>query len=200
MTTRTASPPGPKIKVCPFTVVVDSNEGLPYTFQNLWEGPTGGPRSKLIQVPTRRLSLRNNDSEGDYSIDGMIEHVTIERKSKSDLYSSMRNDEKRDNFIGRLERMARMDFAAVMVEAEWYELLNEPPSDTDFKPKSLSRTIQAWMIRYPVHWIMAPNRQYAEAFTFRLLERYWKDQQERPRERFDPGTVAVPNSDPTRDA
>lgn len=190
----TATKPVVKTITCPFTVVIDSNEQLPYTFPNLWSGPAG--RSKLIQVPTKRLSLRNNDSEGDYSIDGMIEQITIERKSKSDLYGSMCNGDKRANFVGRLERMSQMDFAAVVVEAEWAELLSDPPPHTQFSPKALGRTIMAWMVRYPVRWLMLPSRAHAEAFTFRLLERYWKDQQERPREAFDPWEIDEPMSDP----
>lgn len=74
--------------------------------------------------------------------------------------------------------MSALAWAAVMIEAEWSELINDPPQRTRFKPKSLARTIQAWSIRYPrVHWVTMPGRAFAEAWTFRLLERFWRDQQ-----------------------
>jgi ERCC4-type nuclease len=177
-----------KTIVNPFTVVADTREQQVYTFEGLWDGPAG--RSKLIVVPTVRATV----PVGDYSIEGMLDRIAIERKSKADLYSSV--SQARENFVGRLERMAKLDFAAVVVEAEWLELLTDPPRHTKYAPKALSRTIDAWMIRYPVHWVMMPSREHAERKTFRLLERYWRDQQERPRERFHPGLSDIPMSDP----
>src|SRR5690606_11619728 len=64
----------------------------------------------------------------------------------------------------------------MLVEAEWYELLTSPPEHTQYSPKSLTRTILAWMVRYDrVKWLMAPSRAHAEAFCFRLLDRYVKE-------------------------
>jgi hypothetical protein len=154
---------------CPFVVVADTREQHVYTFENLWSGPA--EKSPRLIVPVTREAL----DTGDYSILGHP-GIAIERKSKEDLYQSI--GRKRANFEGRLARMTALDWAAVMIEAEWYELLNSPPPHTQFKPKSLSRTVQAWQIRFPkVHWIAMPGRAYAESWTFRLLERYWKDQQ-----------------------
>jgi hypothetical protein len=168
--TQTATPQvKTKTITCPFTVLIDSREQKPYTFANLWDGPTG--RSRLIEVPTQRAALKT----GDYGIKD-FPRIVIERKSKEDLYSSI--SQGRENFVGRLERMClEADFAAVVVEAEWSELLNDPPPHTQYSPKSLGRTIMAWMTRYTmVQWLMLPSRAHAEAFTFRLLERYWRDQ------------------------
>lgn len=160
----------PKTVRCPFSIVVDSREQSPYLFANLWSGPAG--RSPRLVVPTVREAL----TIGDYAIFGHP-RCAIERKSKEDLYASV--SQRRENFVGRLERMCReCIFAAVVVEAEWSEILTNPPRHTQFSPKSLCRTIQAWMLRYAlVHWVFAPSRDHAEAFTFRLLERYWKDRQ-----------------------
>jgi ERCC4-type nuclease len=157
---------------CPFAVLIDSREQLPYSFDNLYAGPVG--RSRRIIVPTRRVAL----AVGDYSVFGWP-RIVIERKSKEDLWNSI--SQARENFVGRLEKMGDSflcDWAAVMVEAEWGEILSQPPPFTEYRPKSLARTIQAWMIRFPaVHWIFMPGRDFAEAMTFRLLERYWKDRQ-----------------------
>lgn len=178
--TAAVAPPIKTIR-CPFRVLVDTREQRPFTFSGTWDSPLA--RGKLITIETIRATV----PIGDYSIEGMTDRIGIERKSKEDIYGSIA--QRRANFVERLERMSKIDFAAVVVEAEWAELLSDPPRHTQYRPKSLSRTILAWMTRYPVHWIMAPSREHAEKFTFRLLERFWIDQQERPRERFDPGLV-----------
>ncbi len=163
--------PPQKIKpvILDWTLVVDSREQNPYVFEGLWDGPTG--RSAKIVVPTLRKAL----PVGDYSIEGLTDVVTIERKSKSDLWSSI--SQNRENFVRRLENMESYSFAAVVIEAGWDDLL-QPPPFTEFSPKSLSRTIQSWILRYRTRWLLMPDRAYAEAITFRLLQRFWIHQQE----------------------
>lgn len=150
--------------LCPFTIIIDTREQNPYTFTNIRAG--ADKKHVPIEVPTTRLTL----STGDYSIFG-LPSITIERKSAADLYSSM---VRRRNFEQRLARMSELRYAAVVVEAEWSELLWRPPSFSRYPAKSLSRTIQAWTIRYPtVHWWTMPGRDAAEMLVYRLLERFY---------------------------
>jgi hypothetical protein len=153
---------------CPFTVIVDSREQEPYTFASIKADADQG--SALMEVPVMRTGL----PVGDYSVFG-LPSIAIERKSKADLYGSI--SQRRENFEQRLKRMAEERlFAAIVVESEYADIINSPPPHTMFAPKSLSRTIFAWMQRYRgVHWIFCRDRQWAEATTFRLLERWWKD-------------------------
>ena len=154
-------------KPSPFTILVDSREQKPYRFSNLWTGKAGV--SQKLEVTTKEVLLET----GDYGIDG-LPWVVIERKSKSDLYSSI--SKRRQNFEERLERMSVFTLAEVVVESEWSEIWTNPPRFTKFNPKSLTRTILAWRVRFPnVHWSFLPNRESAESYTYRLLERYWKD-------------------------
>lgn len=166
LTDDPATAPPEKTVACPFRVIVDTREQLPYTFDRLYDGPAG--RSPRIVVETERFGL----PMGDYMAFGAPRFV-VERKSKEDLYSSIGS--RRENFEARLQRFAgELDVAAVVVEAQWSDLLNNPPPFTSFAPKALARTIQAWMVRYPLtHWIFVPDRDWGEAFTFRLLEKYW---------------------------
>lgn len=159
------SEPGEKTVTTPFTVVVDSRETIPYTFNNLRDNVKNGQVAKLI-VPTVRAALRT----GDYSIQGCEDLITIERKSKEDLWNSI--SQGRRNFVERLERMESFVFAAVVIEASWDDLLVQPQF-TEYLPKSLSRTIQSWLIRYKCKWLTMPSRTYAEAITYRLLERFY---------------------------
>ena len=155
---------------CPFTILIDTREQVPYTFDGLTSNADQG-RKPLI-VPIERGTL----TTGDYAVRGYSKGV-IERKSLPDLYSSI--SQGRANFVERLERMCMTcDFAAVVVEAGWDEILGGPPPFSQYNPLSLTRTIQAWMTRYTLcQWIMMPSRRHAELMTFRLLERYWKDEQ-----------------------
>ncbi len=149
---------------CPFEIVIDTREQSPYAFLNM--RANAKDRGARFVVATRRLCLPN----GDYSIFGYPQ-VAVERKSKADLFGSVA---KRDNFEGRLERMAELDCAYVVVEAEWSEVLSNPPRHSKLNPKALFRTLLAWQQRYRgVHWLGMPGRDAAEATTFRILERFW---------------------------
>lgn len=156
----------------PFTVIVDTREQLEYTFTDVpADHDEGGPDSTLV-VPTMKLAL----PVGDYSILGLPQ-IVIERKSKEDLYSSISTTKARDNFKGRLQRMAaEYMFAMVLVESEWSDLLEHPPTFTQFSPKALFRTILSWQQRYPqVHWLLMPGRDLAEIACYRVLDRFWSD-------------------------
>jgi ERCC4-type nuclease len=161
-------PKAPKAVTCPFSIIIDSREQLPFRFEgftaNVAEG--GGP----LIVPTQRAALE----VGDYSIFS-LPMIVVERKSKEDLYSSV--GQRRDNFEARLNRMcSHYYFSAVVIESDWTDIFKNPPHFTRFSPKALARTIWSWQIRYPrVHWMPWPNREAAEAYTFRLLERFWHD-------------------------
>ncbi|MDE2097140.1 MAG: ERCC4 domain-containing protein, partial [Patescibacteria group bacterium] len=115
---------------------------------------------------------------GDYSLLGFENRIAIERKSLSDLFSTL--GQGRDRFHRELERLAATDyqFAAVVCEADWATVLASPPERSMLRPKTVFRSVIAWQIRYPlVHWWFCPGRAFAEKVTFRLLERFWKEQQ-----------------------
>lgn len=154
--------------MCPFTVQVDRREQKPFLFENVRANADQGNR--LIYVPLNFESI----PVGDYTI-WSLPLIIIERKSKEDLYQSI--SQGRANFEARLRRMClEYSVAAVVVEAEWSELLSDPPRHTQYPPKSLHRTIMAWMVRWPrVHWIMMPGRDAAESAAFRMLEKFWQN-------------------------
>jgi hypothetical protein len=163
-TTATATAPE---KTVPSTceIIIDTREQKPYEFKTLRANADQG-HARII-VPTLRLAL----TVGDYSVRGMAELVTVERKSKEDLYSSI--GQRRDNFAQRMKTMGAMAMSAVVVEADWASLLLDPPKHSKLHPRSLSRTILSWMIRHPrVHWLMLPDRATAEVMTYRFLERF----------------------------
>lgn len=150
----------------PFTVLVDQQEGLPYTFEGLRADAARG-RVPLV-VPIRTQHLRT----GDYSIAGMQERVSVERKSLTDLYRTL--GQARDRFVRELERLAVMDCASVVVEASWHDVLFNSPRHSRLVPKTVHRSVIAWQQRYPrIHWWMCGDRRVAEVTTLRILERFW---------------------------
>lgn len=155
---------------CPFVVVVDTREQASFSFADLRSDAREG--SRPLNVPTVVGTLRS----GDYSIRGLEDAVAVERKSMQDLYSTL--GQGRERFVRELERLAVMEFAAVVVEADWSAMLSTPPPHSSLNPKTVFRSVLAWQQRYPrVHWWPCPNRRFAEITTFRILERFWKERQ-----------------------
>jgi len=150
----------------PFTVVIDTREQAPYPFAQ----PLTGPRKAPLSVQTITKGLPT----GDYSLVGFEGLVAIERKSLSDLYSTL--GQGRARFTRELERLAAMEFAAVVIEAEWSAILGAPPTRSELNPKTVLCSIVAWQQRYPnIHWWTVPGRAVGEAVTVRLLDRFWRE-------------------------
>jgi ERCC4-type nuclease len=156
--------------VAPLTIIIDSREQLPYTFEGLVDDAGPHPTGLPLRVPAVRRAL----PVGDYGVLG-LPRVVVERKSLGDFYSSLAR--RRENFRDRVVRMHEScDFAAVVVEAEFREAYLDPPPFSELNPKSMSRTVTAWRVRYPrVHWLFLWSRAAAESMTYRILERYWME-------------------------
>jgi ERCC4-type nuclease len=154
--------------IVPFAVAIDTREQRPYAFGGLVSDAK--ERRRPLVVPTEIRTLRS----GDYSIVGHEDAIAIERKSLADLYGTL--GQGRDRFVRELERLARLSFAAVVIEAEWSEIIGSPPGLSGLNPKTVLRSVIAWQQRYPrIHWWPCPERRFAEVLTYRILERWWKE-------------------------
>lgn len=175
--------------VVPFTVVQDTREEIPWTFQGLHAFSDKKFRPLCIHVEERKLDT------GDYSIAGYEHLVTVERKSLSDLYGTLSENLDQEKFGGKgrfrkeHERMAAMidagGYACVvieaplsMVETEWGETLANPPQGTLLHPRSVLGHQISWQQKYGVHWHWAGGRREAEILCFRILETFWRHQRE----------------------
>jgi len=164
---RTKPQPSNEPIVSPFVVLTDGQEKQPYRFDGLRTTSRLCHRPIVVRWEWAHLKT------GDYTIKGCEHLVTIERKSLDDLYNTL--GQHRDRFEREHQRMAGMDFAAVVIEAPWYRILQHPPERSKLRPKSVYGTGLAWMQRYGVPWLAMEDRRLAEVTTFRLLERYWSD-------------------------
>lgn len=154
--------------VCPYSIVIDSREQAPFFFEGLRMVKSRG--GGIVQPSLMISGL----PAGDYSIDGLESEIAIERKSLSDLYGTLGKG--RDRFKRELEKLSAMKFAAVVVEAEWFDILNTPPVQSTVPPQSIEGTILAFMADYPVQWVLAQHRRHAEWITFQFLDRFWRKQ------------------------
>jgi hypothetical protein len=164
---RTAD--APQFGVCPFTIVIDTNEGTPFEFDSIQNG-----EGQTIRVPTVRRPLYLSGL-ADYTIDGMETLVQIERKA-DDLYSSM--SERREIFEGEIERLNSMcEFAAVVCEVPRSTIIMDNHR-FGARSKSIMSTVSNWRVRFPgVHFIFADGRWDAEQECWRLLSGFWWQKQ-----------------------
>jgi DNA excision repair protein ERCC-4 len=133
-----------------FTIVVDTREQRPYRFAG-----------------AVRKALRS----GDYSVLGGEARVAVERKEKTDAYSSLGRGRKR--FERELARLAEFEYAAVVIEAGLTEFL-DPPAFSRMHPHAAVNTLVSWSVKYGVHVFFADSRRLARALTYRILEKFWK--------------------------
>jgi DNA excision repair protein ERCC-4 len=159
--------------VTPFVVLVDQQEGIPYRFEGIIADARQGRRP--LVVPTETVHLKT----ADYTIRGLESRVAVERKGGAqngaeDLFRTI--GQGRERFERELARMNEMEVAAVVVEAEWSQILTDPPKWSKLPPKNVYRSCLAWQQRFPrVHWWTVAGRKMGEVTTFRILERFWRD-------------------------
>ena len=136
-----------------FVIAIDTREQLPYTFP--------------CRQQTQGLKT------GDYSIVGLEDKVTVERKSLSDLFSSIGTG--RVQLENEMIRMSQMDYAVLMIESSLACIFTNPPAHSEMNPKSVFRTLIAWSRRYNVHIWPMWNREAAEKVTYLILKRFYDD-------------------------
>lgn len=157
----TVSPP---VKT-PFTILVSGAEQARYFFTGLHTDADQGGRPLVVQTEWAHLKT------GDYSIAGMEELVTVERKTVSDLLGTLGGG--RERFQREHERMAMMTAAMVVVESTWPEIINTVHAH-GVSAKAAYRTWLSWQIEYGVPWVAVGPRRLAEVTTFRFLEKFWE--------------------------
>lgn len=158
---------------CPFAILVDGREGHRYQFTGITSGAESGHRP--IIVPSETCYLKT----GDYTIRGMESLVTVERKSLVDLYGTL--GQNRERFEDEHKRMAEMRRAVVVIEAGWEEIIHPERTaavgewKSKLSPKTVFRTALSWHVKYGIPWMACEDRRFAEIYTFRFLEKCWKE-------------------------
>lgn len=176
----------------PFTILVDKAEQHPFSFQGIkGDADVDGA---VLHIPTREESLgvhstdpdtgeRSYEPRGDYSIEGMKDLVTIERKSVKDCSATLLGWEgRRERFAEQLMVMECFWRAAVVVEGTFGQVLREIDQygikSAELNRKIVGRTYHSWAMRHSVQWFFYDDRRMAEVYTFRILQKAHKEYQE----------------------
>lgn len=164
---------------CPFTIVIDSMEKHPWTFNGLRTDADRGNRPLVVKTLWRSLGA----TFGDYSIDGFQGSCHIERKSTEDAIGTILGwNQRRARFQRELANLASLDCAAVVVECTLAGLLQHAPArgrkSAQENAKILFRQVLAWQQDYRVPWVFCDGRRLAELAAFRVMERFWRKRKE----------------------
>lgn len=139
------------------TIIIDSREQLPYSFEDFknWIGDT------------QTAALKT----GDYSIVGLEQLVSIERKTLEDIVSSLMSG--RSRFIKEMERLSHFKYKMILIEATREELKSEYTFAKAVKahPNGIIGSLDAISARYNINIHMGCNRQLSEEYAASWLSK-----------------------------
>jgi len=138
-----------------FTIVIDTRERRKWSFPE--------------HIPTITKTLLT----GDYSILGLEDRITVERKSLTDLYGTVGRG--RERFEKELERMRSFDYAEIVIEATWARIAFRPPKRTKLSPKTVLGSLNSFKQRYGVHVTAAGDRASAQWLCLDMLQKFYRD-------------------------
>lgn len=192
------------MKACPFTILVDTAEQQPYTFQGLRADADQDYEEFIVSTIPKCLG-RYPNSLGDYSIVGGEKRCHVERKSKEDFHSTVLGftEGNHDRFRSELENLSKLEAPLLVIECVLDELLADAPEHGK-KPKQqnakiLDRSVLAFMMDYrvPIYW--ASSRQAAMHYTFRWFYRFWEKNLKPSRKHKGESTLLLPGLEPEAD-
>ena len=131
-------------------VLVDTREKVPFDFARFKNWIASEKRCKL--------------NVGDYSVVGMETLLALERKTLSDLITTLMQQHNRQRFFKMCERLAKYHWRALIVEASYEDV--KSPYETEFTlahPNAVSGTLDALEARFGIPVIYASRyRSLAE--------------------------------------
>lgn len=137
-----------------FTILVDTREQAPFTFENPKYSESG-----LLGVEKHVLNI------GDYTLKENPIKV-IERKSLQDFYGSLIQG--RDRFEEEMQRAKAKHIEMSIVIEGYFEQILKQEYIGNAKPLVLINTIDYWTHRYNISFFFAGT--YAEWLCFSLLK------------------------------
>ena len=139
-------------------IIIDNREQTPWTF------------------PTDIETIPGSLQSGDYSLSGLQELCTIERKSLSDLVGCVTGDD-RERFKRELLRLKAYRCRAVIVEATLQDIMiHRYLSRTE--PESVIGSLASWQTRYEVPFVLAGDADGAARYALAILRNFHRHCQE----------------------
>jgi hypothetical protein len=139
-------------------IIIDTREQTPWTF------PDG------IQTEPGTLAT------GDYSLKGLQELCTIERKSLSDLVGCMTGDN-RERFKKELQRLKSYRCRAVIVEGSLHDIMIHRYLSR-IEPEAVIGSMASWQTKYETPFVLAGDADGAARYCLATLRTFYKQCQE----------------------
>jgi ERCC4-type nuclease len=133
-------------------IIIDTREQTPWTF------PEG------IQTETGTLAT------GDYSLKGLQEICTIERKSLSDLVGCMTGDN-RERFKKELLRLKSYRCRAVIIEGSLHDIMIRRYLSR-IEPEAVIGSMASWQTKYETPFIMAGDAEGAARYCLAIFRTF----------------------------
>ena len=133
-------------------ILVDSREQNPYTFD----------------CPTEVIGL----SVGDYSIKGLENYISIEKKELNDLIACLSKD--RPRFERELYKGKSLEYMALVIEGSLSDIVNHNYK-SEMQPKAAIQSLLAFSIRYRLPIFFCESREYGQRVTESLLLKYGRE-------------------------
>ncbi len=139
-------------------ILIDKAEQEPYTF--------GTIQTLYVKLLT-----------GDYTIQGLEDKITIERKSLCDFIKTLSVD--RARFTRELKRMQNFDYACIVVEGGLTEIFAKPPlHNCNVSAERILGSTVSFLLDYRIPVFFCADRQHAILFTEKLLTMYYEHYKE----------------------
>ena len=135
---------------------IDTREQLPYSFTTSAELGT--------------LSV------GDYSLSGLENTISLERKSLNDLVGSLTYE--RERFERELANAMPLEYFALVLECSLSDLVNKRYRSAA-SPKSIIQSLLTFSVRYRLPVWFAENRNYAQRLVESLLSKFEREKTQR---------------------
>lgn len=143
-------------------IICDTREKLPFAFSG--EAYAG----TVVEVGTLTV--------GDYSLAGLTDKVSVERKSLPDLLLCLSHE--RPRFEREMQRAAALESFCVVCEASWAELA-AGAYKSQMRPHSACQSVLAFSTRYRVPFFFAGSRVAAEYIVHGFLRQYLESARKR---------------------
>jgi len=134
-----------------FTLIRDSREQCPLSF----------PEGQAVEIGTL--------ATGDYSLKGLQELCTVERKSLSDLIGSISQD--RERFSKELQRLRAYRCRALIIEANISDIL-EHRYRSNMQPEAVIGSLASFQVKYELPIVFCGDAEGAARYTLAMLRNF----------------------------
>lgn len=151
-----------------FTILIDSQEKQPWTFQGFIEG------DRPVIVPYRWHSL--GSTHGDYSVAGCEDFVHVERKSMPDAHGTfLSHGERRERWERTLQYLAEIPSGHIIVEGTLGQCVAQIVPHGKRSQMALRNefigSVISWQDTYGLPFWFVDTPRLAERWAYRILKR-----------------------------